>query len=132
MDDLWQRGGVPQAPLVQIAEAAEFRAAFGLARREALWAIRALPDGPCRCSQWLPRVKREVVPKTAEPEDALRPMTAGGEGFVTLEDESGIANFIVWPQIFGAYRRILLGTSMLGVQVQVQREGEVTNLMGSG
>lgn len=73
--------------------------------------------------------EKEVVPKTAEPEVALRPMTAGSEGFVILEDESGIGNFIVWPQIFGADRRILLGTSMLGVQVQVQREGEVTNLM---
>ncbi|MBE0704002.1 MAG: error-prone DNA polymerase, partial [Afipia sp.] len=42
VDDLWRRAGVPQAALVQLAEADAFRPAFGLARREALWAIRGL------------------------------------------------------------------------------------------
>ncbi|RUV84468.1 DNA polymerase III subunit alpha, partial [Mesorhizobium sp. M5C.F.Ca.IN.020.14.1.1] len=46
VDDLWRRVGVPVAALTQIAEADGFRVSFGLARREALWAIRALRDEP--------------------------------------------------------------------------------------
>ncbi|TGR35833.1 DNA polymerase III subunit alpha, partial [Mesorhizobium sp. M1C.F.Ca.ET.195.01.1.1] len=46
VDDLWRRAGVPSAALVQLAEADGFRPSFGLARREALWAIKALRDEP--------------------------------------------------------------------------------------
>ena len=46
VDDLWRRAGVPAAALVRLAEADAFRPALGLARREALWAIKALRDEP--------------------------------------------------------------------------------------
>ena len=46
VDDLWRRAGVPSAALVQLAEADAFRPSLGLARREALWAIKALRDEP--------------------------------------------------------------------------------------
>jgi error-prone DNA polymerase len=46
VDDLWRRAGAPSASLVQLAEADAFRPALGLARREALWAIKALRDEP--------------------------------------------------------------------------------------
>lgn len=46
IDDLWRRAGVPAAVLVQLADADSFRPALGLARREALWAIKALRDEP--------------------------------------------------------------------------------------
>ena len=46
VDDLWRRAGVPAAALVQLAEADAFRPSLGLARREALWAIKALRDEP--------------------------------------------------------------------------------------
>jgi error-prone DNA polymerase len=46
VDDLWRRAGVPAAALVQLAEADAFRPVSGLARREALWAIKALRDEP--------------------------------------------------------------------------------------
>jgi error-prone DNA polymerase len=42
IDDLWRRAGVPAAALVQLAEAGAFRSPLRLARREALWAIKAL------------------------------------------------------------------------------------------
>jgi error-prone DNA polymerase len=42
VDDLWRRARVPSASLVQLAEADAFGPALGLARREALWAIKAL------------------------------------------------------------------------------------------
>ena len=46
VDDLWRRAGVPSASLVQLAEADAFRPSLQLARREALWAIKALRDEP--------------------------------------------------------------------------------------
>ena len=45
--------------------------------------------------------------------------------FITIEDESGIANLILWPSMFEQNRRIVMGARMLGLYGQVQREGEV-------
>ncbi len=58
-----------------------------------------------------------------------RPGTASGVIFTTLEDETGIANIIVWPRTFERYRRVLLGASLLGVVGKLQREGIVTHLI---
>ncbi|MDT1064197.1 hypothetical protein RM190_20205 [Paracoccus sp. CPCC 101403] len=44
VENLWHRVEVPTASLFRIAEADGFRAAFGLARREALWALKGLPE----------------------------------------------------------------------------------------
>jgi error-prone DNA polymerase len=182
--DLWRRVGVSQAALVQLAEADAFRPALGLARREALWAIRALRDEP-------PASARDFALEIMEPAVSLRPMTAGGEVvedyghtglslrahpvsflredlrgrrivscaeamgtndgrwleaagivlvrqrpgsakgvlFVTLEDETGIANLVVWPKVFEANRRALLSAGMLAVRGRIQREGEVVHLV---
>jgi error-prone DNA polymerase len=46
VDDIWRRARVPSAALVDLAQADAFRSALGLARREALWAIKALRDEP--------------------------------------------------------------------------------------
>ena len=58
-----------------------------------------------------------------------RPETAKGTTFVTLEDETGVVNVIVWPRVFEAHRRELLGTRLLTVYGQWQREGEVMHLV---
>ena len=58
-----------------------------------------------------------------------RPGTASGVVFVTLEDESGIANLVVWPKVFEAHRRIVMGSRLLGVKGHVQREGLVIHLV---
>ena len=50
-----------------------------------------------------------------------RPGTASGVVFITLEDEFGIANLVVWPKVFEAYRRIVMGSRLLGVAGKVQR-----------
>jgi error-prone DNA polymerase len=50
-----------------------------------------------------------------------RPGTAKGVIFITLEDESGVANLIVWPDVFERFRRIVLGAKLLGVTGRVQR-----------
>jgi error-prone DNA polymerase len=51
-----------------------------------------------------------------------RPGTASGVVFVTLEDEFGIANLVVWPRVFDAHRRIVMGARLLGVAGKVQRD----------
>jgi error-prone DNA polymerase len=58
-----------------------------------------------------------------------RPGTASGVVFVTIEDEHGIANLVVWPKVFEEYRRVVMGSRLLGVQGRVQREGLVIHLV---
>jgi error-prone DNA polymerase len=61
--------------------------------------------------------------------DRQRPGSAKGVLFVTLEDETGIANLVVWPKVFEANRRTLLSAGMLGVRGRIQREGAVVHLV---
>jgi len=49
--------------------------------------------------------------------------------FITLEDETGIANLVVWPQVFEKFRRVVMGASMIAVRGRIQREGEVVHLV---
>ena len=58
-----------------------------------------------------------------------RPDTASGVIFVTLEDETGCANVIVWRDLVERQRRELLGARLLGVQGVIEREGEVVHLV---
>ncbi len=53
-----------------------------------------------------------------------RPETAKGTVFVTLEDETGAVNVIVWPRVAETQRKPLLGAQLLTVYGQWQREGE--------
>jgi len=58
-----------------------------------------------------------------------RPGTASGVVFVTLEDEKGIANLVVWPKVFETHRRIVMGARLLAVRGRIQREGIVIHLV---
>ena len=58
-----------------------------------------------------------------------RPGTATGVVFVTLEDEFGVANIIVWNSIVQRQRRELLSSRLLGVRGEVQREGKVIHVV---
>ncbi|HEX5804387.1 MAG TPA: type II secretion system protein GspK, partial [Azospira sp.] len=58
-----------------------------------------------------------------------RPGTASGVVFLTLEDETGLANIVVYGRLADRQRRELLGARLLGVLGQVQREGEVVHLV---
>ncbi len=53
-----------------------------------------------------------------------RPGTASGVVFVTIEDEADIANLVVWPKVFEAHRRIVMGARLMGVRGRIQREGK--------
>jgi error-prone DNA polymerase len=58
-----------------------------------------------------------------------RPGTASGVVFVTIEDESGIANLVVWPGVFEDNRRTVMGARLLAVRGRVQREGLVIHVV---
>ena len=58
-----------------------------------------------------------------------RPATATGIVFVTLEDETGLANIVVHARLAERQRKELLGARLLGVFGQVQREGEIVHLV---
>jgi error-prone DNA polymerase len=191
VDDLWRRAGVPAASLVKIAEADGFQAALGLARREALWAIKALRDEPLPLFAAASAREQQLVPEVDEPAVMLKAMTAGrevvedyghvgltlrdhplsflredltgeryvscveamaardgrflrtagvvlvrqmpgsakGVMFITVEDESGVTNLVVWPKLYEKSRRTILSASMLGIEGRIQREGDVVHLI---
>jgi error-prone DNA polymerase len=58
-----------------------------------------------------------------------RPGTASGVIFITLEDESGIANLVVWPKVFERFRRVVLGAQLLLVRGPLQKEGLVIHVI---
>jgi error-prone DNA polymerase len=60
-----------------------------------------------------------------------RPGTAKGTLFLTLEDETGLVNVIVRPELFEQQRRILLGARLMGVFGQISRQGRVVHLVAS-
>jgi error-prone DNA polymerase len=191
IDDLWRRAGVPAASLVQLAEADAFRPTLKLARREALWAIKALRDEPLPLFAAASAREAKTAPELHEPTVTLRPMTAGSEVvedyghvgltlrnhpvsflrgdlhsqrivtcadamqardgrwlqtaglvlvrqmpgsakgvvFITIEDETGIANLVIWPKLYERQRRVILSARMLAVHGRIQREGEVVHLV---
>jgi len=58
-----------------------------------------------------------------------RPDTASGVVFVTLEDETGMVNVVVWRDLVERQRRELLGSSLMGVSGVIERQGEVVHLV---
>ena len=58
-----------------------------------------------------------------------KPGSAKGVLFITIEDESGIANGILWPDRFEAQRRTVMSAAMIGMKGRVQREGEVIHVI---
>jgi error-prone DNA polymerase len=58
-----------------------------------------------------------------------KPGSAKGVMFITIEDETGPANVVVWPKLFERRRRVVLGSSMMAINGRIQREGEVVHLI---
>jgi error-prone DNA polymerase len=191
VDDLWRRAAVPASSLVQIAEADGFLPSLYLARRDALWAIKALRDEPMPLFAAASSRSAKIMPEFDEPAVMLRPMRAGGEVvedyvhlglslrahpvsflrtdlrsrkivtcveamrgadnkwvetagivlvrqkpgsakgvmFITIEDETGIANLVIWPSLYEKQRRIVHSAGMMAVYGRIQREGEVVHLV---
>lgn len=58
-----------------------------------------------------------------------RPGSAKGVLFVTIEDETGIANGILWPDKFEIYRRQVMSASMIAMRGRLQKEGEIIHVI---
>ncbi|SFI01522.1 error-prone DNA polymerase, DnaE-like [Bosea sp. OK403] len=186
VENLARRARLPARAMRLLADADAFRS-LGLDRREALWAVRRLPDDEAlplfaaaqahelgeepamalpvmplpehivadyqtaRLSlkghpmgMLRPLFRREGVLSCAQTEakpDAAWARTAGvvlvrqrpGNGnavFITLEDETGITNVVLWARLFERFRREVMGARLLLVEGRVQKSPEgVTHLM---
>ena len=60
-----------------------------------------------------------------------RPGTAKGVLFITIEDESGFANLVVWSKTFEQYRKVILQSRLLMVEGKLQIAGEVIHVVVS-
>ena len=58
-----------------------------------------------------------------------RPGTAKGVCFITLEDESGIANLVIWPDIMARYRKVIMGARMMEVHGRVQKDEDIIHVV---
>ena len=58
-----------------------------------------------------------------------RPGTASGVTFVTLEDETGCSNLIVWKKIADEQRDVLLNAKLMGVHGELQKEGKLIHVI---
>ena len=58
-----------------------------------------------------------------------RPSTAKGVTFITLEDETGTTNIIVWKKIFNKYRRTIIESRLLKITGKLQREGDICHII---
>jgi error-prone DNA polymerase len=104
----------------------------GLTLREhPVWFVRndLAAQGMIRCADLADSKdgRRVVVPGLVLVRQ--KPGSAKGVMFITIEDETGIANLIVWPSIFERQRRLVLSASMIACHGRVQREGGVIHVV---
>ena len=179
--------GLPKRALILLADADAFRS-LGLDRREALWAVRRLPDDvplplfEAAAAREQPDEGARPLPEMPRPEQVVadyqtirlslkghpmeflremftkervvachtinrsndrrrvrcagvvlvrqRPGSAKGVVFMTLEDETGIANIVVWPKVMEQYRKEVMGARLILVEGYIQSSPEgVTHLV---
>ena len=60
-----------------------------------------------------------------------QPGTAKGVIFITLEDETGIVNIVVWPKVFARNRRTVMAAHFLEVRGKIEREGLVVHVIAN-
>ena len=58
-----------------------------------------------------------------------KPGSAKGVCFVTLEDEAGVANLVVWPKLFAAHRSVIMAARLMVAHGRVQTDGRVVHLV---
>lgn len=60
-----------------------------------------------------------------------RPGSAKGVCFITLEDETGVANLVVWPKVMEAYRKVIMQARLIDVRGTVQRSDGVIHVVAT-
>ncbi|MBV9456390.1 MAG: error-prone DNA polymerase, partial [Bradyrhizobium sp.] len=187
LEDFARDTALPKRALILLADADAFRS-LGLDRREALWAVRRLPDDvplplfEAAVAREQPDENAKPLPLMPLPEQVVadyqtirlslkghpmqflramfsrervvpcrdichrnerrsvrcagvvlvrqRPGSAKGVVFMTLEDETGIANIVVWPKVMEKYRKEVMGARLILVEGYIQSSPEeVTHLV---
>jgi error-prone DNA polymerase len=59
-----------------------------------------------------------------------RPGSAKGVCFITLEDETGVANLVIWPDLMERQRRVIMGARLMEVRGRVEYDDEVIHVIG--
>ncbi len=60
-----------------------------------------------------------------------RPGSAKGVVFMTLEDETGIANAVVWPKALEKYRKVVMGARLIFIQGRIQRHEDIIHVIAN-
>jgi error-prone DNA polymerase len=60
-----------------------------------------------------------------------RPMTASGTLFLTLEDETGCVNVVIWPRLWEKQRAEILAANVLAIDGVMETDGDVHHLIAS-
>ena len=58
-----------------------------------------------------------------------RPGSAKGVCFITVEDETGVANLVVWPKVMEAFRKVIMRARVIDVRGMVQRSDDVIHVV---
>ena len=58
-----------------------------------------------------------------------RPGSAKGVCFITIEDETGVANVVVWPKVMEQFRKTIMQSRLLAVHGYIQREGDIIHVI---
>ena len=181
LEDFARDTGLPKRALILLADADAFRS-IGMDRREALWAVRRLPDDVAlplfeiAAAREQPDEAAAPLPLMPLPEQVVadyqtirlslkghpmeflramfasekvvscaevcheqdrqrvccaglvlvrqRPGSAKGVVFMTLEDETGIANVVVWPKVMERFRKEVMGARLVLVEGTIQSSPE--------
>ena len=125
----------PAVPLKAMAEGREvvedYRAVQLSLRAHPVAFLRPELDrrGMTRCGDLAPTRDGKAVEVAGIVLIRQRPGSAKGVLFITIEDETGIANAILWPDRFEAQRRIVMSAAMVSIRGIVQREGDVIHVV---
>jgi error-prone DNA polymerase len=118
-------------PTSAAEEIAADYASIGLSTRGHPMAVLrpALGGGTVRTAREISRLRdRERVELAGMVIVRQRPETAKGIVFVSLEDETGIANLVVMPDVYERYRALVRGSPFLLVRGRMERSGQVVNV----
>ncbi|MBL4788304.1 MAG: error-prone DNA polymerase, partial [Kordiimonadaceae bacterium] len=85
--------------------------------------------GILRCSDLAERKNGDKVSAAGLVLVRQRPGSAKGVVFMTVEDESGIANIVVWSKVFDSSRATLMSARLMIIHGELQREDGVTHLV---
>ncbi len=58
-----------------------------------------------------------------------RPGSAKGVCFITLEDETGVANLVIWPKVFEAFRKVIMRSRLIDIRGTLQRDSDVIHVV---